>query len=99
MAKKDYTVLTTFDEMSAVDTLRPLLEELSEKYALKLLRNNDTHPSTFDLKRSGVHGVVSVQDNEVKIMVDLSFFLEGLVRKSLEKEITQKLTVALNPEV
>jgi putative polyhydroxyalkanoate system protein len=71
--------------------LQELADRLSTKYGIDAKWTNDREAT---LKRTGVSGVITLAENKVAVLLDLSFALLPLKGK-IEERITRELKSAL----
>jgi putative polyhydroxyalkanoate system protein len=71
--------------------LQELADRLSAKYGIDAKWTNDREAT---LKRTGVSGVITLAENKVAVLLDLSFALLPLKGK-IEERITRELKSAL----
>ena len=84
MATKSYRFEHKLDIDTALARLMPVLDSISLQYSLE---KDMLAPQRVKYSRSGVDADVQVTDKEVVITVDLSWFLEKVIRSRVEDSL------------
>ncbi len=86
MASIDICHPHTLPHADAVAAVDRLASRIAERFEVDCNWNDDT----LEFRRSGVDGEIHVQDDEIRVQVNLGFFLFAL-RGPIESEIERQL--------
>ncbi len=91
MSQIDIGAHHEMDHAHAQDAADKLAADLAEKFSIDYGWDEDT----IHFERPGVHGMITVSENEIRIQAELDFFLT-LLKTRIEKEIVSYLQEHFN---